>query len=233
MVKHLLTVLETWLWSLGQEDPLEKEMATHSSTLAWKIPWTEECSMLQSMGLKRVGHDWETSLLFTLYTRDAELYWNSIRKSDEHDRCLWYRCTNRYQLDVIQKWHSTWWLKIDAEKLVSTWKKIKVEFYTPVKMKEYITSINRDGSCKHDTEWKKSKFRKKYIWYEHVLYKTNNKLYCLRNFSLKKNQKNHEPHIQNSNSPKNYLFVHCSPWCIIDSDQAEWILLPATLGALV
>ena len=50
MVKHLSTVQETWVRSLDQEDPLEKEMATHSSTLAWKIPWTEERSRLQSMG---------------------------------------------------------------------------------------------------------------------------------------------------------------------------------------
>ena len=57
MVKHLPTVWETWVRSLGQEDPLEKEMATHSSTLAWKIPWTEERSRLQSMGSQRVGHN--------------------------------------------------------------------------------------------------------------------------------------------------------------------------------
>ena len=50
MVKHLPTMQETWDRSLGQEDPLEKEMATHSSTLAWKIPWMEECGRLQSMG---------------------------------------------------------------------------------------------------------------------------------------------------------------------------------------
>ena len=56
-VKRLPTVWETWVLSLGQEDPLEKEMATHSSTLAWKIPWTEECSRLQSMGSQRVRHD--------------------------------------------------------------------------------------------------------------------------------------------------------------------------------
>ena len=56
-VKHLPTVRETWVRSLGQEDPLEKEMATHSSTLAWKIPWTEECSRLQFMGSQRVRHD--------------------------------------------------------------------------------------------------------------------------------------------------------------------------------
>ena len=46
-----------WVGSLGQEGPLEKEMATHSSILAWKIPWTEELGGLQSMGLQRVGHD--------------------------------------------------------------------------------------------------------------------------------------------------------------------------------
>ena len=48
---------ETWVRSLGQEDPLEKEMATHSSILAWKIPWTEEPSGLQSTGSQRVGHN--------------------------------------------------------------------------------------------------------------------------------------------------------------------------------
>ena len=57
MVKHLPTMRETWVQSLGQEDPLEKEMATHPSTLAWKIPWTEEPGGLQSMGSLRVGHD--------------------------------------------------------------------------------------------------------------------------------------------------------------------------------
>ena len=57
LVKSLPAMLETWVRSLGQEDPLEKEMATHSSTLAWKIPWTEEPGRLQSMGSQRVGHD--------------------------------------------------------------------------------------------------------------------------------------------------------------------------------
>ena len=57
MVERLSTVLETWVLSLGWEDPLEKEMAIHSRTIAWKIPWTEEPGMLQPMGLQRVGHD--------------------------------------------------------------------------------------------------------------------------------------------------------------------------------
>ena len=57
MVKHLPAMWETWVGSLGWEDPLEKEMATHSSTLAWKIPWMEEPARLEFMGLQRVGHD--------------------------------------------------------------------------------------------------------------------------------------------------------------------------------
>ena len=56
-VKRLSTMQETWVRSLGQEDPLEKEMAIHSSTIAWNIPWTEELGRVQSMGSQRVGHD--------------------------------------------------------------------------------------------------------------------------------------------------------------------------------
>ena len=57
MVKRLPAIRETWVRSLGLEDTLEKEMATHSSTLACKIPWTEKPGRLQSMGLQRVRHD--------------------------------------------------------------------------------------------------------------------------------------------------------------------------------
>ena len=57
LVKNLPAMQETWDRSLGWEDPLEKGMATHSSILAWKIPWTEEPGGLQSMGSQRVGHD--------------------------------------------------------------------------------------------------------------------------------------------------------------------------------
>ena len=56
-VKRLSTVEETWVQSLGQEDLLEKELVTHSSILAWKIPWMEEPGRLESMGSQRVGHD--------------------------------------------------------------------------------------------------------------------------------------------------------------------------------
>ena len=57
MVKHLPTMQETQVQSLGREDPLEKEMGTHSSILAWKIPWMEEPGRLQSTGSQRVRHD--------------------------------------------------------------------------------------------------------------------------------------------------------------------------------
>ena len=60
-VKNLPAVQETWVRSLGQEDPLEKEMATHSSILAWKISWTEKPGGLQSVGSQRVEHDWVTN----------------------------------------------------------------------------------------------------------------------------------------------------------------------------
>ena len=63
MVKHLPTMRETWVQSLGWEDLLEKEMATHSSILAWKIPWMEDPGRLQSMGSQRVKHHWATSLI--------------------------------------------------------------------------------------------------------------------------------------------------------------------------
>ena len=61
-VKHLPAMWETWVRFLGQEVPLEKEMAIHSSTLAWKILWMEEPDRLQSMRSQRVGHDWATSI---------------------------------------------------------------------------------------------------------------------------------------------------------------------------
>ena len=66
-VRSLLAMQGTWVWSLGWEDPLEKEMATHSSILARKIPWTKEPDSIYSSWDHRVGHNWATSLHFTLY----------------------------------------------------------------------------------------------------------------------------------------------------------------------
>ena len=72
MVKHLSVMWETRVRALGWEDPLEKEMAIHSSTIARKIPWTEEPGRLQSIGLQRVKHDWTTSI------NHLRLYWKGV-----------------------------------------------------------------------------------------------------------------------------------------------------------
>ena len=66
MVKNPSAMQETGVQAMGQEDPLEKGMATHSSILAWKIPWTEEPGGLQSLGVQRVGHSWVTNPCLTL-----------------------------------------------------------------------------------------------------------------------------------------------------------------------
>ena len=86
MVKHLSIMWETWVRSLGREDPLEKEMAIHPSTIAWKIPWTEEPGRLQSMGSPRVGHDWATSLSFSLRNLHTVLHSGYINLHP-HQQC--------------------------------------------------------------------------------------------------------------------------------------------------
>ena len=68
-IKCLPTTWKTWVWSLGWEDPLEKEMTTHSSILAWKIPSTKDPGRLQSMGSQSVRHNWATSLSFLFLSR--------------------------------------------------------------------------------------------------------------------------------------------------------------------
>ena len=73
MVKNLTTMQETQAQSLGQRDSLEKGMATHSSILAWRMPWTEEPGRLQSIGLQRVRHDWVTNK-FTFFKYRLVIY---------------------------------------------------------------------------------------------------------------------------------------------------------------
>ena len=82
MVKHMPTMQETQVRSLGWEDPLEKEMATHSSTLAWKIPWTEERCRLQSMGSQRVGSDTTERLHFHFLSLLSILFLFKLIKCD-------------------------------------------------------------------------------------------------------------------------------------------------------
>jgi len=85
MVKNLPAMQETQVWSPGWEDPLEKGMATHSSILAWRIPWTKEPGGLQSMRLQRAGHNWATN---------AHTPWWNIMES-----------VNRVCLGTLMRWH--------------------------------------------------------------------------------------------------------------------------------
>ena len=74
MVKNLPAMQETWVQSLGQEDPLEEEMAPHSSTLAWQIPWMEEPGGLQSTGSQRVGQNLATNTFTSFISKVACVY---------------------------------------------------------------------------------------------------------------------------------------------------------------
>ena len=94
-VKRLPTMRETRVWSLGWEDPLEKEMATHSSTLAWKFPWMEERGRLQSMRSQRVGNDWATSLHFTSITHHLSKH--------KQNKTKWYK--QMYHLSGLSNLH--------------------------------------------------------------------------------------------------------------------------------
>ena len=77
---------ETWVPFLGQEDPLEKEAATHSTILAWRIPWTEEPGRLQSMGSQRVGHHWETNTHMLVSKLFSWTLWDVLTNDQTHGR---------------------------------------------------------------------------------------------------------------------------------------------------
>ena len=100
-VKNLPEMQETWVQSLGWENPLEKGRATHSSILAWRIQWTEEPDGLQSLGLQRVGHDWVTNMVLIIMVINR--FHPLFASKDPHDPfqintgektkggCNWYR----------------------------------------------------------------------------------------------------------------------------------------------
>ena len=80
MVRNVPAIQETWFPSLCQEDPLEEKMTTHSSILAWRIPWTEQLEGLQSMESQGVGHDWTTTSPYQAGFYNAFLCWFSLHK---------------------------------------------------------------------------------------------------------------------------------------------------------
>ena len=133
MVKRLSTMWETRVRSLGWEDPLKKEMAIHSSTLAWKTPWTEEPGGLQSMGSRRGGHDWATSRSLCTeagwqYTALTHSFLNLelVRCSMSASNCWFLTCIQVSQeagrgsgIPIsLRIFHSLWWstqLKASAQ----------------------------------------------------------------------------------------------------------------------
>ena len=88
-LKRLPAMQETRVWSLGREDPLEKEMATHSSTHAWEIPWTDEPSGLQSTGPQRVRHNWVTSLHCVKENHSIEPCPGNVHHQNHKGQWLW------------------------------------------------------------------------------------------------------------------------------------------------
>ena len=100
VVKNLPAMQEAWVQSLGRKDPLEKEMATHSSILAWEIPWTEEPGRLQSMG-SLIGHDYATE---HTHSHNSFSLWLSLVKSWLQQNELFYLlCRTSFDLD--QAWY--------------------------------------------------------------------------------------------------------------------------------
>ena len=100
-VKRLPAMRETWVQSLSQEDPLEKEKATHFSTLAWKIPWTKKPGSLQSMGSQRVRHDWLTSLSLSKLKTCKLNYYKSNRYKSNH-----YKYSTVYIVKLLENVHT-------------------------------------------------------------------------------------------------------------------------------
>ena len=98
MVKSLSAMWETWVLSLGQEDSLEKEMATHSSILAWKITWTEEPARFQSLGLQRVRHEWATSLSYHFIIHRKVVKRVDLKSSHQKEKCFYWHngCSVRW-----------------------------------------------------------------------------------------------------------------------------------------
>jgi len=103
MVKNPPALQETWVWSLGWEDPLEEGMATHSSIPAWSIPWTEKPGGLLSMGSQRVGHDWVT----------RQKHNDGSRNSKNHEIGLWFPVPAALcQQPQIWHQHSCFWTPV-------------------------------------------------------------------------------------------------------------------------
>ena len=130
---------ETWVWSLGWEDPLEKGMITHSSILAWEIPWTEQPGWLQSIGLQRVGHYWATKHTHThthhTHTHTHTHIYRKRKKKTElgADLVFFYQTRNHtlssnpHNLHVWHHWESVCMHECNScQWFLHQWRNVKV-----------------------------------------------------------------------------------------------------------
>ena len=122
-VKCLPAVRETRVRSLGWEDPLEKEMATHSSNLAWKIPWTEEPGGLQSMGSQRVGHDWATSLQI------CQQIWKTQQWPQDWKRSVFTSISKKGNAKDCSNYHTVFALISHASKVMLKILQVRLQQY--------------------------------------------------------------------------------------------------------
>ena len=133
MVKNQPAMQETWVWSLGQEDPLEKGMATNSGSQAWRIPWSEEPGRLQSMGSQSVRHNWMTNTSLQKYhpvsTEPMVLEREILRGNIFLAACWWQDSLQR--ASSCCQWRTSftawilrinlWWSRIPSEDSWAEW----------------------------------------------------------------------------------------------------------------
>ena len=143
-VKRLPAIWETWIRSLGLEDPLEKEITTHARTLAWKIPWMEEPGRLQSMGSQRVWHSWAPFLSFPfsffneLLLRMWKTKWEGLCQ-ERFKSNMWFPPLFNSLIFVLVSnsgisWNSGQMPRIKFNMLCLTWKtKLQKKFFSELK----------------------------------------------------------------------------------------------------
>ena len=153
-VKHLPTMQETRVRSLVLEDPLEKEMATHSSILAWKIPWTEEPGWLLSMGSQRVRHNWATSL----FSKSPIQIWNTNRTKKKPNEKLGRAVLFKYAPSTVPKvvkvitlyshlskiTCSKTWPWVFKGEMAPKWVEYKAFLMPDIKLKKQTTTTKQD-----------------------------------------------------------------------------------------
>ena len=143
MVKSPPANRETWVWSLDWKDTLEKGKATHSSILAWIIPWTKEPGRLQSMGSQRVGHDWATFIFMCRVHHVKSQFrwitsWNQVCQENcqQPHICRWYHSNGR-------KWRETKELPEGEREEWKSW--LETQHYTTSMISSPITSWQIEG----------------------------------------------------------------------------------------